>query len=93
MTPDQRRKVVRNPLLIWGALMLLVLATLGYAYLPHGPFKAETGLAIAAAKAGLIAWVFMQLRAAAGIVRMAALAGLTWATFLYLFAFADFLTR
>ena len=93
MTPEQRAHVLLQPLRIWFALMLLVIATIAYAYLPGLPLKTEVALTIAVAKAALIAWLFMQLRLATGIVRLAALAGVVWATFLYLFVFADYLTR
>ena len=49
--------------------------------------------AIAIAKALLIALLFMQLRNAAWLVRLAAMAGVIWVSFLYLIAFANYLTR
>ena len=93
MTPDQRAHVILGPLRIWAALLLLLGATVIYAYLPGAPFKLEGGLMIAAAKALLIAMLFMQLRRAAWLIRLAALAGLVWASFLFMFAFSDYLTR
>ncbi len=93
MTRDQRRQVIWTPLLIWAALIALAAVTLGYAYWHAAPAKLATGLAIAAAKAALVAVIFMQLNKAAGIVRLAAVAGMAWASFLYLFTFADVLTR
>ena len=93
MTRGQRRELIWAPLALWAVLMVLLGATLGYAYLPHAPAKLGISLSIGVAKAMVIALFFMQLRRAAGIVRSAALAGLIWASFLYLFAFADYLTR
>lgn len=93
MTPEQRAHVLIGPLRVWAALMLLLGVTIAYAYWPALPGKTPAGLAVAIVKAGLIAWLFMQLRQAAGIVRTAALAGVVWLTFLYLFTFADILTR
>jgi cytochrome c oxidase subunit 4 len=93
MTPEQRDTVVMAPLRIWAGLIGLLILTIGYAYAPHLPLKTEAGLAIAVAKALLIAILFMQLRSAAGIVRFAAVAGVVWASFLFLFTFADLLTR
>jgi cytochrome c oxidase subunit 4 len=93
MTPGQRREIIWTPLAIWGGLLLLAAATLGYAYWHDAPAKLATGLLIALAKALLVAVVFMQLNKAAGIVRVAAIAGIVWASFLYLLSFADFLTR
>lgn len=93
MTREQRAHVILRPLALWGGLMLLVAATLGYAFWPGAPFKGEVALAIAAAKVALIALLFMQLREAAWLVRLAAMAGLTWLSLLYLITFADYLTR
>ena len=93
MTREQRAHVVLGPLRIWAGLLLLLGATLLFAYLPKAPLKLEVGLAIAAAKALLIVMFFMQLRRAAWLIRLAAFAGLVWASFLFMFAFSDYLTR
>lgn len=93
MTREQRRHVILGPLKVWGGLLLLLGTTLMYAYIPQAPFKLGASLGIAAAKALLIASLFMQLRRATALVRMAALAGVVWISFLYVIAFADYLTR
>ena len=93
MTREQRRTVIWTPLATWAGLIALAGATLAYAYLPHAPAKAAASIVIALAKALLVAWIFMQLRAAAGIVRVAAVAGIAWGSFLYLLVFTDVLTR
>lgn len=93
MTREQRREVIWAPLTVWAGLMALLALTIVYAYLPGWPAKTEVAIAIGAAKAVLIAAFFMQLRNAAALVRLAALAGLVWLAFLYLFTFADYLTR
>lgn len=93
MTRDQRLHVVIGPVAIWGALMVLLAATTGYAYWPGAPAKLGISLSIGVMKALLVALLFMQLRRATGLVRLAAIAGVIWASFLYLFSFADFLTR
>ena len=93
MTPAQCRQVVLAPVAVWAALLVLLAATIGYAYWPHAPFKTSAALLIGGGKALLIAILFMQLRRATGLVRMAAVAGLAWASLLYLFSFADYLTR
>ena len=93
MTREQAREVVWAPLAVWAGLMALLALTLAYAYLPGLPLKTEAALAIGAAKALLIAVFFMQLRHAAALVRIAAGTGLAWLSLLYLFTFADYLTR
>lgn len=93
MTPEQRAHVLIAPLKIWAALLVLLGMTFGYAFIPDAPLKLPVSLAIAAAKALLIATLFMQLKQAAGLVRIAAMTGIAWASLLYLIAFADYLTR
>lgn len=85
--------IVIRPLAVWGGLLLLLLLSIGYAYVPGGPAKLEIGLLVAAAKLALIAEVFMELRKASPLVRVAAAAGAFWLGLLFLFSFADFLTR
>ena len=93
MTREDRSRVLIEPLKIWAGLMVLLTLTIAYAYTPGLPLKTEAGLAIALAKALLIAILFMQLKSAAGIVRLAAIAGVVWASFLFILTFADLLTR
>jgi cytochrome c oxidase subunit 4 len=93
MTREDRNHVLIAPLKIWAGLMVLLGLTIGYAFMPGLPLKTEAGLAIALAKALLIAVLFMQLKRATGIVRLAAIAGVVWASFLFMLTFADVLTR
>ena len=93
MTREQRSRVLLAPLGIWAGLMALLALTILYAFVPGLPLKTEAGLGIALAKALLIAILFMQLKTAAGIVRLAAIAGAVWASFLFMLTFADLLTR
>lgn len=87
------RQLLMTPLLTWAALMALLLATVSYALVPHAPLKPWVALSISAAKASLIALFFMRLVKATPLVRLAGLAGVFWLSFLFLFAFADYLTR
>ena len=89
----ERRDVVVIPILVWIALMVLLGLSIAYAYWPGGPAKFGAGLAIATAKAALIATIFMQLRKSSALVHLAAASGIAWLTLLFLFSFADFLTR
>lgn len=90
---DERREIIIIPLLVWAALMALVFVSLGYAYWHGAPARFAVGLAIAAVKTAFIALIFMQLRRASGLVRIASLAGLFFLSLLFFFSFADFLTR
>lgn len=80
-------------LLVWVGLLLLLGATLGAAFLPLGAAKPWIGYAIAAAKAGLILWFFMDMRKEGGLMRLATGAALLWIVFLLTLSGADYLTR
>lgn len=90
---SNHRDIIVVPLLVWAALLVLVLVSLGYACWPGAPARFAFGLGIAAIKSALIGLVFMQLRRASGLVRIASLAGLFFLSLLFFFSFADFLTR
>jgi cytochrome c oxidase subunit 4 len=62
--------------LAWAALLLLMLASLGSAYLKLGPWNMVSGLVIAGIKAAIVAWLFMRLREAGPLIRLVAIAGL-----------------
>jgi cytochrome c oxidase subunit 4 len=83
MAEDVDRRFARHARtlgLAWIALLALMGLSLGSAYLKLGAFNMPAGLAIAAVKAAIVAWLFMRLREAGLLLRMAALAGLAvWA--------------
>jgi len=80
-------------LLVWLGLMLLLGATLGATFLPLGAAKPWLGYGVAAAKAGLILWFFMDMRQEGGLMRLATGAALLWIVFLLCLVAADYLTR
>lgn len=51
---------------VWAVLLGLLALSVAFAFAPLGPFRLVASLLIAAAKAGLIYWVFMGLRKAGG---------------------------
>jgi len=70
---------LRRIAITWAALIALMLASLGSAYLKLGPWNLVGGLAIAAVKAALVAWWYMRLRDAGPLIRLVAGVGLgTW---------------
>jgi cytochrome c oxidase subunit 4 len=77
----------------WVALLLLMLASVGSAYLRLGAWNMVAGLVIAGIKAAIVAWLFMRLREAGALIRLAAAAGLgAWCLLLAL-AGTDYATR
>jgi len=84
---------VRNRLIVWVALMALLALTVALTFAPLGGFRLAASLAIATAKAALIYWVFMDLRTADGLTRIAALCALTLLAILVLLAVIDAAVR
>ena len=87
------RGEVRDLAATWVGLIALMLASLGSAYLKLGAGNAVAGIAIATAKAALVVWLFMQLRRASAMTRIAAAVGLSTLLLLMLLSLADFATR
>ncbi len=83
----------RKAALVWLGLTLLLAATLFAAYLPLGQVKIAVSLGIAAAKAALVALVFMELAADGPLTRMAAAAGLIFLAILLSLTLAEEATR
>ena len=83
----------RRNLVIWAALLVLLGLTFWLAYLPLGSLNLVIALGIAAAKAGLVVLLFMELRSSNDIVRLAAAAGVLWLVIMFLLTVADYATR
>ena len=77
----------------WLALLVLLGLTTGSSFLPLGAFNLAANLAIALAKALLVALVFMRLRADAPMVRVVAAAGAFWLLLLTSLSLVDFVAR
>jgi len=79
--------------LAWLALLALMLASLGSAYLKLGPWNMVAGLAIATLKAAIVAWLFMRLREAGALVRLVACTGVAVGGLLFGLSGVDYATR
>jgi len=77
----------------WLALLALLLTSLGSAYLRLGTGNAVAGLAIATVKSAIVVWIFMQLRRAPPITRIAAAVGVTTLLVLMGLSAVDYATR
>ena len=82
-----------KPSLIWLALMLLLALSGGSAYVPLGPGNGASNYGVAVAKAALVLVFFMHLDRSRALIRLAALAGVFWLTFMFALSFGDYLTR
>ncbi|HEY1283861.1 MAG TPA: cytochrome C oxidase subunit IV family protein [Steroidobacteraceae bacterium] len=77
----------------WLALLALLTATLGSAYIHLGYFNMIVNLVIAIMKALLVMVVFMHLKKSAPFVRLVAAAGFCWLAILGALSLADVLTQ
>lgn len=86
-------KLWKGPLAIWLALLILLVITTGSAYLSLGVGNILINMSVSVAKAVLIVLFFMNLRSSSNLVRIAALAGLFWLSFMFVLSASDYLTR
>jgi cytochrome c oxidase subunit 4 len=86
-------KSTRPLVLTWIALMALLATTAGCALLRLGWLNTAISLAIALAKALLVAIVFMRLRRAPALLRLAAVAGAVTLVLLFGLSSTDYVTR
>src|SRR4051812_1761249 len=77
----------------WAALLLLLLVTIGAAYLHLGRLNFIVAMAIAIAKALLIVLIFMHIKWAGRLLHLAAFAGFIWLTILLAHTLTDYATR
>jgi cytochrome c oxidase subunit 4 len=93
MDDASARKKKRQLALTWLALLALLAASAASAWLPLGWINGAISLSIALVKASLVLVVFMRLRRAHSLVRLAAATGLCTLVLLFALAGADYATR
>jgi cytochrome c oxidase subunit IV len=79
--------------MVAATLAVLLVLTVGAAQLDLGHFNTPIALAIAVAKAALIAFFFMNLRFGSPLVRVFAGGAFFWLAILIMLSLADVLTR
>ncbi len=84
---------VRTYVLVYVALMILLAATVGAAFVDLGPLNLVVSLLIAAAKAILIVLFFMHIRYSNRLTMLFAGIGFFWLIILFTQTLADYLTR
>jgi cytochrome c oxidase subunit 4 len=90
---DQAATPVWTYLVVGIVLLALAGLTTALAFVDLKGWNTVAALAIAAVKAGLILWFFMQLRVGSGLIRLVALGGLVWLSLLVGGTLDDVLTR
>lgn len=90
---EQHVVPVRLTLAIFAALMALLAATVGAAYMPLGRFHLFTALAIAVIKTLLIILYFMHVRYGPRMIWVCSGAATVWLAILIVLTFSDYSTR
>jgi cytochrome c oxidase subunit IV len=75
------------------ALLALLALTWAIAYVDLGPFNLIVALAVAIAKAIVIALFFMHIKGSSRLLHLAAIAGVIWLLFLISLTLGDYATR
>ncbi|MGE5443997.1 MAG: cytochrome C oxidase subunit IV family protein [Ignavibacteriales bacterium] len=78
---------------VFAALMVLLFATTGFAYIDLGPLSPVIALFIAACKALLVILYFMHVRYSSRLTWIFAGAGVTWLMILIGLTLSDFISR
>lgn len=78
---------------VFGVLMVLLIATLGAAAIDLGPLNLPIAMAIAVAKAGVVMAYFMHLKFNSSLVRLFAFAGVAWLLILFHLTLNDYVSR
>jgi len=78
---------------VFGALMALLVVTVGAAYVDLGPFNLPVSLLIASVKVVMIVLVFMHVRYSHRLTWVFAGASLLWLAILILLTLVDYHTR
>jgi cytochrome c oxidase subunit IV len=80
-------------LIVFGTLLLLLVATVAVAQTDLGPWNFPTAVGIASAKALLILLFFMHVRYSEPLIWLVAGAGFFWLAILFGLTLADYFTR
>jgi cytochrome c oxidase subunit IV len=91
--PHEPAVSVRTYWLVFAALMVLLLLTVGATRIEEGVLSIATAIAIAVVKALLILLFFMHVKYSSRLIWLFAGASFLWFGIMLLFVFADMLTR
>lgn len=92
-SPDDNVSKIREILIVWFALIVLVAITVGVSFVPLGVGNAVLSMAIAIVKVCLVAYFYMHWRSANVYVRTVSLVGLFTISLLFMFSTIDYVNR
>jgi predicted RNA-binding Zn ribbon-like protein len=93
MNRSAARRIFGAPALALAALVGLAAMSAGWAYAPWAPAKTEASLAFAVAMLAVVVIVFMDFRRSGALVRLCALTGCVWLSFLFFQTLGEILSR
>lgn len=77
----------------WAGLLVLLLGTLGFSFVPLGSMNIVVAMFIAAAKGVIVVLIFMELARGASLRWVFAGAGVFWLLILFGLSLTDYATR
>ncbi len=89
----QHIATIRTNILVFVALLALLFATVGAAYLPMGPLHFPVAMLIAAAKAVLIVLFFMHALHSQRVTAVVCLAAVLWLGIMIALTLSDYASR
>jgi cytochrome c oxidase subunit 4 len=89
----KRARPIKEYLLVYFALMILLGLTLGSAFLDLGPFNPILNLGISCLKAALVVAFFMHIQGAHSLTKVFAGTGIFWLGILFSLVATDYLSR
>ena len=90
---EPQTSVWLRPAAVWAALTLLALTSIGIAYLYPDPIATVLNLVTAGIMVMLLWVLLMDLVSAVTLVRLIAVAGLLWLSFMFALIFSDYFFR
>jgi cytochrome c oxidase subunit IV len=84
---------VKTYLIVYAALMVLLIATVGAAFIDIEPFNFALTMVIAVAKAAMILLIFMHVRYSDRLIWVFSTAAFLWLAILIVLSLNDYFTR
>jgi cytochrome c oxidase subunit IV len=84
---------IKTYLIVYAALMVLLIATVGAAFINIEPFNFALTMLIAVAKAAMILLIFMHVRYSDRLIWVFSTAAFLWLAILIVFSLNDYFTR
>ena len=90
---DENSAAPRDYRIVFAALIILTIATVGLSFLRFGPWHLFVGMGIGALKAALVGLFFMHLNRSPARTWLIASVGLFWLGIMIVLTMSDYFTR